>query len=427
MADISSTVRKDQIPPVKMPAIWEIGEPGQPAKLIIHNGQLYIYDENGETLISGGKIQARAIEANTIIADMIVANAITTAKINDENVTNTKLSKWSRSKQVVVAPTSTEGDYTDIQSGINYLASIGGGVLFLAPGTYYQASNITISQSGVDIIGLDPDLCIIDFQNSNHLITANANDIQIENISIKRSTSTYGSIYINQKQFCGINNCKFSGNTYWDIKSYLIRNLTIKSCYSIQSSGFFNSVGYSEDITIIENTIKETTSITNGAIQINDAMNMKITNNTIRDGAGFGILCQDSGLYNQVQGNYIYSCDSDAIRVISGPYGDFVFNGNHLLQNGGNGIYIDTVYGAIISSNFIKDNGGDGIRLSDADETPINGNKIKGNTGYGIRVEAGVNRATIVGNNVDSNDLGQISDAGTNTISQHNNPTDGLS
>lgn len=46
--------------------LLEIGNPGMPGELIIHNGALYIYGENGETLIEGGKIQTGAILAGSI-------------------------------------------------------------------------------------------------------------------------------------------------------------------------------------------------------------------------------------------------------------------------------------------------------------------------------------------------------------------------
>lgn len=55
-------------PPVE---VFEIGTPGKPGELIIHNGKLYIYNENGETLIDGGIIQAAAILANSITADKL--------------------------------------------------------------------------------------------------------------------------------------------------------------------------------------------------------------------------------------------------------------------------------------------------------------------------------------------------------------------
>ena len=55
-------------PPIE---VWEIGAPGMPGELIIHNGKLYIYSEDGETLIEGGIVKAAAILANSITADKL--------------------------------------------------------------------------------------------------------------------------------------------------------------------------------------------------------------------------------------------------------------------------------------------------------------------------------------------------------------------
>jgi|SRR3990172_2145986 len=51
--------------------VYEIGLPGLPGELIIHNGKLYVYGPTGATLIDGGIIQAAAILANTITADKL--------------------------------------------------------------------------------------------------------------------------------------------------------------------------------------------------------------------------------------------------------------------------------------------------------------------------------------------------------------------
>lgn len=51
--------------------VIEIGKAGKPGQLIIHNGMLYIYGINGETLIDGGIIYSDAILANSITADKL--------------------------------------------------------------------------------------------------------------------------------------------------------------------------------------------------------------------------------------------------------------------------------------------------------------------------------------------------------------------
>lgn len=51
--------------------VLEIGNPGMPGQLIIHNGQLFVYGPSGVTLIDGGVIQTEAILANSITADKL--------------------------------------------------------------------------------------------------------------------------------------------------------------------------------------------------------------------------------------------------------------------------------------------------------------------------------------------------------------------
>jgi len=51
-----------RIPGVDSPVnVMEIGNPGQPTDLIIHNGRLYIYNTLGQTLIDGGVIQTQGV------------------------------------------------------------------------------------------------------------------------------------------------------------------------------------------------------------------------------------------------------------------------------------------------------------------------------------------------------------------------------
>lgn len=48
-----------------------IGLPGKPQKAIIHKGKIYIYNADGQTLIDGGVIIARAIAAKAITSDKL--------------------------------------------------------------------------------------------------------------------------------------------------------------------------------------------------------------------------------------------------------------------------------------------------------------------------------------------------------------------
>jgi len=51
-----------KIPPLFTPVeVFQIGNPGQPTQLIVHNGMLYVYNPAGQTLIDGGIIQTLGV------------------------------------------------------------------------------------------------------------------------------------------------------------------------------------------------------------------------------------------------------------------------------------------------------------------------------------------------------------------------------
>jgi len=65
-----------KIPPIQVPIeVFEIGNPGMPGELIIHNGKLYVYNDAGATLIDGGMIQTIALLANSITAEKLKIGA----------------------------------------------------------------------------------------------------------------------------------------------------------------------------------------------------------------------------------------------------------------------------------------------------------------------------------------------------------------
>jgi len=49
----------------------KVGAPGTPPMLIVHNGKIYVYNSQGQTLIDAGYISARAFEVNSVTADKL--------------------------------------------------------------------------------------------------------------------------------------------------------------------------------------------------------------------------------------------------------------------------------------------------------------------------------------------------------------------
>jgi parallel beta-helix repeat protein len=408
------------------PGIWEVGNPGQPAKLIIHNGQLYIYDENGATLISGGKIQAAAIDADAIQASHIKASSITTEKINNENITNKKLVKWARAKQAVVSNIEGEGDYTSIQSAINYLSSIGGGIVSLAPGVYKPGADLIFPQTGVSLHGIDPDLCIIDFEKEENGIVVSGNDVNFENITIRNSAATNGVIYINGKTDCALRHCKFTGNfgasasENWDIGINNVNNFEVSNCFSTQSGNFIKVSGVGCEDVNIENNILEEEQGGEGVIEIDNGTNIKVFNNTIRSCLGYGVRA-NAGQYILISGNFIRDNECDGVRLQTAVVGEVVIINNQILYNNGSGIYVDVSEYVTVTGNIISENGGDGLWISDSDATVVSGNLFRGNKEYGIQIDATGSRTTITGNALSLNTSGHILDNGSDTIDIGNN------
>ena len=73
MSDFDKKVpSRSRIPGVPGPVnILEIGGDGMPTQIIIRNGQIYVFDESGQTLIDNGIIQTVGIAAQSIVAEKI--------------------------------------------------------------------------------------------------------------------------------------------------------------------------------------------------------------------------------------------------------------------------------------------------------------------------------------------------------------------
>src|SRR3990172_4845488 len=92
--------------------LLEIGNQGMPGELIIHNGALYIYGPNGETLIEGGYIQTGAIIADSITADKLTVGSL--QFLHDIVWTATDYNTCSWSSGTI---TWADGDTSAIDSG----------------------------------------------------------------------------------------------------------------------------------------------------------------------------------------------------------------------------------------------------------------------------------------------------------------------
>lgn len=79
-------------PPIE---VIEIGQQGMPGQLIIHNGKLFVYGENGETYIDGGIIQTDAILAGSITAEKLTIGGQTFTHNLTWTSTDEDTASWS--------------------------------------------------------------------------------------------------------------------------------------------------------------------------------------------------------------------------------------------------------------------------------------------------------------------------------------------
>jgi parallel beta-helix repeat protein len=153
-----------------------------------------------------------------------------------------------------------------------------------------------------------------------------------------------------------------------------------------------------------------------------------VTKSSVRDctfdtmtGYGVRLYCGDR---NNVDGNKCVSCD---IGINAQQETNSIITNNTIENSSYNGIRVHSAgHNNIIIGNMISGCGEDGIKLghptgSQADRCIVIGNQCLSNTGNGILVENNsCDNNILVGNVVVGNTAGQIVDAGTGTVNEHN-------
>ncbi len=437
---MQTTPSGSQIPFGKPVDVLNIGKPGWPGQLIIHDGKLTIYGANGETLIEDGKIQTDALDVGVITADKIAVDTITADHIVAESITNNKITKWARAKQAVV-DTSGEGDFTTIAAAVTYLTTLGGGVIFLTPGLYTVTSNIYLDVN-ISIIGVDPDLCFIDFQAGNRgILGYSKKNFNLENVTLQNSTSTSGAVYLSNSAGHIVRNCKFTGNVV-DVEFYHCTDSVVEFCgfsntaqpvyvnggsnirirhnsmiSTTSANGAIRLTGSCAYILLFDNYIDGHQSATNGAIYADNANYVKIIGNVVKDSNGHGIYVSGAFTRSLISENTVYSCNGDGIKL-TGIDSNVIINNNHSTYNGGKGLYIDTIQRVVGSGNVCTDNISDGFYIK-AGGSPFVGNEANGNGGYGFNLWNADAYITMVANNIHWNAVGTILNAG-GSIDEHN-------
>ncbi len=281
----------------------------------------------------------------------------------------------------------------DLQTAVNKLASNGGGVLFLNPGTYYLTNNLVIP-SNIRIQGVGSEGSIIDFGNGA---------FQIQMIG------TLGN----------------------EIISPFLQGITVQnSSIECVKADYVINLG-SNDLTCRNGTV---------GLKVTNTVTANI-NSSLMDDCGIGLQGVDSELFTLVSSNVTNStsgggfvftnCSNSASIACSADQnigGGFLFTScsNFGLENfaitntTGNGLEFDGGgNGFAVALGFIDTSSGDGIKLHNSASNVIfsGSNQISNSGGWGVNIaDVGCSNILGVGNVLANNFSGNLQDLGTNTI-----------
>lgn len=178
------------------------------------------------------------------------------------------------------------------------------------------------------------------------------------------------------------------------------------------------STGRGETIdTLILNNVINAREV---GIRIRFAVGNRAERNTIKNGAGDGIVVDSSQgtviIKNKIKNNgsngiVLVGSDNTTVKdnKIEKNAGDGVLltssnsndiTKNDIKKNDGNGVVLDSSEGNTVKDNKIEDNAGDGVLLTSSDDNDIDKNDIKKNDGDGVALESS-NNNTITKNKIE--------------------------
>jgi len=344
------------------------------------------------------------------------------------SVKNKLLYPQSRTYKAIVDPTGN-GDVTTIQGAIDYVNGLGGGSILVKAGTYIQSADITL-YSNIELVGEDNDTTIIDFNNLNKCFVAvgtsvtHKKNINIRNIQIKNAHDTdYGQFRMDYCDDCEFENVYFNDGydvtvgTVPDLTMYKSDRIYIKRCRFVDS-GYGLSTNDCDHIIIAENYFNHTTE---SGIVPGSGNDMVIRENLFENLVASNIFCETAPIglaiinntFITVNGSGIYISSPDKYRIL----GNFI----HGTTGSTNGIYIKDGVRAVVANNIVESMDGAGIKLSNQDYCTIIGNICTENAVYGIDISNNTcNKNVVVANHCLGNSTGNINNAGTDTVLEHN-------
>lgn len=344
-----------------------------------------------------------------------------TLDTNDQIIAlpNVNIDTKARAHTVIVG---SGYEYEDIQEGIDAVAALGGGIVFIKSGIYTLTGNITLSDN-IILRGEDPNLTIIDGNSVGRIIGTGSDPYTQGTVNVTNGSKiiTGGGALPPNWEGAGV----AAGDIFKvdsDGQEYVIESIdsptqiTLKTSYqgttligepytiyrdihdiAVLNLQIINALGAGialEDSRrfIIDNCIVSNSS--NRGIQILDVNDCVIINNIVQNNAGSAGIAHGGA-------------SGRNIRITK----------NKCMYNSGDGISVGER--VIVEGNDCNNNSDDGIHIG-GDRNVISMNDCSGNTGYGLNMPAGSDNNMYSSNQLAGNTAGAINDAGTGNVSGGN-------
>ena len=384
-----------------------------------------------------------------------------------QNIRNYNLTNETRSVKAIVAPPGQAGagDFSDIQTAIDFVNGDGGGIVFLRNGTYLPTADIEVP-SDITLQGESEGAAIIDFNSGAFQIIASGTDayttgtVSVTNRSatVTGSGTTWTSSMVGQTIW-------LSGINYVITAFGSTTSLTIEAAFDgLTASGLTYAIATPISNVLLESFTVQNSTDAEGAILYKYNNGSRIRDISVFDStvgikyvecagvrsAGFTLVGCGTGTNVSGGGGwafydfFIFAGTGTGMvydRLISASIANFTISSNTangitvtnstnwglydgtIVNNDGKGIEISSSNDIEMQSLTIQSNASDGIKLtSNADRCSMgNGILFQNNGGYGLNIaNANCDKNTVVGCSFTGNTSGTISDSGTSTISANN-------
>lgn len=405
-------------------------------------------------------------------------NPIDSKNMSRGSIKNPSIFPSARAVRAIVGPVKSGGvDFSDIQEAIDSVSKTGGGAVFLLTGIHRPNNTFLNLRNNVYIIGEDPEKTIIDttamilnsgdaafFGGGEKISTTGTIAATKDSDTITGTSTKFQSdgireddtIYINlhpyhvkvvasetsltiKETYRGVNISSKNFAIYRALRNCRLENFTlIHNGRSTNDGIIFSSA---EEIGIKNVT---TRNFSGEGITIRGVFNFSLENCESYGNTGTGIDITETDSTDLINNGAIINClawgndnrginieGNSAIRVLGcSTNGNNVgirvasdkthIGGCNSEFNAADGIVVDDADFCQIVGNNASSNGSDGISIeassATSDKNVISSNNASSNAGFGILIEANCVENILVGNILDSNTSGDISDNGTNTV-----------